>query len=111
MAAMLAMAILVGMGENMAERFLPVYLLALGGGALAVSALNGMDNLLSALYAFPGGYLSDRLGYKRALLVFNLVAIGGYAIVVIFPYWQAVIVGSIFFLSWSAISLPATVSL
>ncbi|MRR31919.1 MFS transporter, partial [bacterium] len=78
MAAMLSMVILVGMGENMAERFLPIYLIALGGGALSVSFLNGMDNLLSALYSFPGGYLSDRLGYKRALLVFNLVAMTGY---------------------------------
>lgn len=111
MAAMLAMAILVGMGENMAERFLPVYLLALGGGALAVGALNGMDNLLSALYSFPGGYLSDRLGYKRALLVFNLVAMAGYLIVILIPAWWAVIVGAVLFLSWSAISLPATMSL
>ena len=111
MAAMLAMAILVGMGENMAERFLPVYLLALGGGALAVSALNGMDNLLSALYSFPGGYLSDRLGYKRALLVFNLIAMAGYLVVILIPTWWAVIVGAALFLSWSAISLPATMSL
>lgn len=111
MVAMLAMAILVGMGENMAERFLPMYLLALGGGALAVSALNGMDNLLSALYSFPGGYLSDRLGYKRALLVFNLVAMAGYLIVILIPAWWAVIVGAALFLSWSAISLPATMSL
>src|SRR3990172_7655333 len=111
MAAMLAMAILVGMGENMAERFLPVYLLALGGGALAVSALNGMDNLLSALYSFPGGYLSDRLGYKRALAVFNLLAMAGFLIVILFPYWQAVIIGSMLFISWTAISLQATMSM
>ena len=31
----LAMVVLVGMGERMAERFLPIYMLALGGGALA----------------------------------------------------------------------------
>jgi len=59
---LLGMVILVGMGERMAERFLPIYLIALGGSALTVGLLNGMDNLLSALYAFPGGYLSDRIG-------------------------------------------------
>ncbi len=53
-----------------------------------------MDNLLSALYSFPGGYLSDRLGYKRALAVFNLVSMAGYLIVIVFPTWQAVIVGA-----------------
>ena len=111
MVAMLTMVILVGMGENLAERYLPIYLLALGGGALTVSFLNGMDNLLSALYSFPGGYLSDKLGYKRALLVFNLIAMLGYAIVILIPTWWAVLIGAVFFLSWSAISLPATMSL
>jgi len=109
--ALLTMVILVGMGEKMAERFLPIYLLALGGGTLSVGLLNGMDNLLSALYSFPGGYLSDKLGYKRALLLFNLIAMAGYVIVTVFPVWYAVIIGSVFFLSWTAISLPATMSM
>jgi MFS family permease len=107
----LFMVILVGMGERMAERFLPIYLLALGGGALSIGLLNGMDNLLSALYSFPGGYLSDRFGTKRALLVFNIVAMCGFLVVIIFPAWQAVLLGALMFISWSAISLPATMSL
>jgi MFS family permease len=109
--ALLGMAVLVGLGERMAERFLPVYLMALGGGAISVGLLNGLDNFLSALYAFPGGYLSDRLGYKKALAFFNFLAITGYVIVILFPSWQAVILGSILFLSWSAISLPASMDL
>lgn len=108
---MLTMVILVGMGERMAERFLPIYLLALGGGTLSVGLLNGLQNLLSALYSFPGGYLSDKLGYKRALLVFNCIALFGYLIVIIFANWIAVLVGAVFFLAWSAVSLPATMSL
>ena len=108
---MLFMVILVGMGERMAERFLPIYLIALGGGPIVIGLLNGLDNLLSALYAFPGGYLSDRLGFKKALLVFNLFAMLGYLLVILIPAWPAVLVGAIFFLSWSAISLPATMSL
>jgi MFS family permease len=107
----LFMVILVGMGERLAERFLPIYLLALGGGALSIGLLNGMDNLLSALYSFPGGYLSDRFGTKRALLIFNIVAMGGFLVVIIFPAWQAVLLGAVLFISWSAISLPATMSL
>ena len=61
----LAMVVLVGMGERMAERFLPIYMLALGGGALAIGLLQAIDNFLSALYSFPGGYLSDRIGTKN----------------------------------------------
>jgi MFS family permease len=111
MLVLLTMVILVGLGEKMAERFLPVYLLALGGGTLSVGLLNGLDNLLSALYSFPGGYLSDKLGYKRALLVFNLIAMMGYGVVILIPSWQAVILGAILFVSWSAISLPASMDL
>lgn len=107
----LAMVVLVGMGERMAERFLPIYLLALGGGALAIGLLQAMDNFLSALYSFPGGYLSDRIGTKKALMIFNLIAMGGFALVILIPTWQAVLVGAVLFISWSAISLPATVSL
>ena len=111
MLVLLTMVVLVGMGEKMAERFLPVYLLALGGGTLSVGLLNGLDNLLSALYAFPGGYLSDRIGYKRALLFFNAVAMAGYLVVILIPSWIAVILGAVLFLSWSAISLPASMDL
>ncbi len=108
---LLAVVILVGMGERMSERFLPIYIMALGGGALSIGFLNAMDNLLSALYSFPGGYLSDRIGAKRSLLVFNLVAMTGFTIVIVVPAWQAVLVGAVLFISWSAISLPATMSL
>ena len=107
----LSVVILVEMGERMAERFLPIYIMALGGTAIAIGLLNALNNLLSALYSFPGGYLSDRFGVRRALLIFNSMAITGFLIVVIFPYWQAVIVGSFLFIAWSAISLPATMSL
>jgi len=107
----LAMVVLVGMGERMAERFLPIYILALGGGVLAIGLLQAMDNLLSALYSFPGGYLSDRLGTKKSLLIFNIVAMAGFALVILIPTWQAVLVGAVLFISWSAISLPATMSL
>ena len=105
------MLVLILMGERMAERFLPIYLLAVGGGAVAVGLLNGMDNFLSAIYSFIGGYISDRFGIKRSLLIFNIAAISGFLIVILFPVWQAVIVGAFFFLSWSAVSLPATMDL
>jgi MFS family permease len=108
---LLAMVVLVGMGERMAERFLPIYIMALGGGALAIGLLQAMDNFLSALYSFPGGYLSDRMGTKRSLLVFNLVAMAGFVLVILIPAWQAVLAGAVLFISWSAISAPATMSL
>ncbi len=108
---MLAMVLLVGLGEKLAERFLPVYLIALGGGALSVGLLNGLDNLLSAIYSLVGGQLADRYGIKRSLLIFNVLAVAGFSVVVLVPTWPAVIASATLFLSWTAISLPATMGL
>src|SRR3990172_9212809 len=108
---LLGIGVVVGMGEHMAEQFLPLYLLALGGGFISVGFLNGMDNLLGALYSLPGGYLSDRLGTKKALLAFNLISMAGFAAVVLVPSWPGVLAAAALFLSWTAISLPATMSL
>jgi MFS family permease len=108
---LLFMVVLVGLGERMAERFLPMYLLALGGGVISIGLLNGLDNFLSAVYAFPGGYLSERIGFKKSLLVFNFMAMAGFLMVILIPAWQAVLIGAVFFLAWSAISLPATMGL
>ncbi len=114
LAGLLGMIVLVGMGEHMAERFLPLYLQQLAQASTAVMAIGllaGMDDLLSALYSFPGGYLSDRLGTKRALLFFNALSMAGYLCVIVVQTWWAVLLGAAFFISWSAISLPATMDL
>jgi MFS family permease len=111
MIAVLGMAILVGLGERLGERFVPKYLEVLGSGIFIIGLYGALDNLLSALYAIPGGWLSDKLGTKKALLVFNLFAMIGYAIVILFPVWEAVIVGAIFFTAWESLSLPATMGL
>jgi MFS family permease len=111
MLAMIVLVIFIGLGEKMAERFLPLYLMALGGSVYAVGSLNAMQNLLGALYAFPGGWASDRLGYKRALILFTVVAMAGYLLVIIIPAWWVVFIGAAFFMAWTAISLPAVMSM
>ena len=108
---LLAMVVLVGLGERMAERFLPIYILAVGGGAMAIGLLGAMQNLLSALYSYPGGWLAHRLGAKRALVVVNLVAAAGYLLVIVVPRWEAVLAGAVLFVAWGAVSLPASMGL
>lgn len=108
---MLIMAILLGMGEKMGERFLPIYLLAIGGSVYAVGFLNAMDNFLSAVYSWIGGVVSDKVGYKLALVMFTVISMIGYLIIILFPSWQAVLIGAVFFISWTALSLPAILSL
>ncbi len=101
---LVGMVVLVGMGEHMAERFLPLYLQELtkaSTAVLAIGVLAGMDDLLSALYSFPGGYLSDRLGTKRALQLFNALSMVGYLCVILIPTWWAVLLGAALFIFWS----------
>ncbi len=109
--SMVVMVVFLGFGEKMGERFLPLYIMSLGGTAVAVASLNTIDNLLSSLYSYPGGWISDKLGYKKALIIFTLVAFSGYLMVIFIPTWQSVLIGAIFFIAWTAISLPAVMSL
>jgi MFS family permease len=106
----LSVVFFLELGEKLGERFLPIFIIATGGSALIVGISNGLDNLLGALYSLPGGYLSDRIGYKRSLILFNIVSMIGYLIVILFPSWQAALVGAVLFTSWSSVSLPAIMS-
>ena len=108
---LLLMVILVGMGERIGERFIPKYIETLGAGIIIIGLYGGLQNLLGALWSLPGGILSDKLGTKRALLVFNIIAMIGYLIVILIPKWPAVLLAAIFFLAWSALSLPATMTM
>jgi hypothetical protein len=52
----------VGLGEELWARFLPKYLEALGASVLATGAFGAFQDLLEALYPYPGGVLADRWG-------------------------------------------------
>ncbi|HVF72578.1 MAG TPA: MFS transporter [Chthoniobacterales bacterium] len=101
----------IGAGEELWLRFLPKYLQALGAGIFVIGLFDAIRTLLGALYAYPGGVLVDRWGHRRAFLAFNLFSIAGYALVLAFPHWGAVIAGMFLFLSWTSFSLPASFSL
>jgi MFS family permease len=101
----------IGTGEELWMRFLPKYLQSLGATVFIIGAFDAIRTLLSAIYAYPGGVLVDRWGFRRALIGFNLLSITGYVLVLFVPHWSAVIIGMFLFLSWSCFSLPATFSL
>jgi MFS family permease len=103
--------VLLGLGEKACERFIPLQLENLGGGAAAVGLFQSSSNLLGAFWALPGGFLSDRLGVKRALQGFVVLAAAGFLILWWGGHWALAILGSLLFLSWSAISLPAALDL
>jgi predicted MFS family arabinose efflux permease len=101
----------IGAGEELWMRFVPKYLQAIGATVFAIGLYDALRTLVGAIYAYPGGVLVDRWGYRQAFIIFNLLSIFGYALVLLIPQWSAVIAGMFFFLSWSCFSLPATFSL
>ncbi len=101
----------IGAGEELWMRFIPKYLQALGATVLVIGAFDAIRTLLGAIYAYPGGLVVDRWGFRRAFIAFNLLSIAGYAIVLLVPHWGAVILAMFLFLSWTCFSLPATFSL
>ena len=68
---------LMALGENLWRRFLPKYLEALGAPILAIGAYGSTEDLLDGLYQYPGGWVGDRHGRRRALLLFVSLAAGG----------------------------------
>src|SRR5260370_39667217 len=101
----------IGAGEELWMRFVPKYLQALGATVFVIGFYDALRTLLGAIYAYPGGVIADRWGHRHAFIIFNVVSIGGYALVLLIPNWGGVIAGMFFFLSWSCFSLPATFSL
>jgi MFS family permease len=98
-------------GEKLWERFIPKYLDGLGASILIIGAFGFMQNFLGAMWALPGGYISDYLGSRKAFMVFSILAIFGYAIAIAFDSWIAVFVGMLFFFGWSNVALPGSMSL
>lgn len=101
----------IGLGEELWLRFVPKYLEVLGAGAWVIGVYDGLRTLLGALYAYPGGAVTDRWGHRRALVAFTLLSLAGYALMFLIPHWRAVLAATFLFSAWSFFSLPATFSL
>lgn len=108
---LLVLIILIYTGEKTWERFVPKYLEGIGSSILIIGGFGFLQNFLGAFWSLPGGYIADWIGNKKAFLVFDLMAIGGYIIAILFTSWISVFIGMIFFSAWNAISLPASMSL
>ena len=101
----------IASGEELWSRFVPNYLVALGGSVLAVSAFGTLKDLLDAVYQFPGGVLTARLGPKNSLLTFNALALTGYAAFALATHWWVLLLALPLVMAWQSFSLPATFSI
>src|SRR5215831_18982425 len=79
-----------GFGEELWFRYLPEYLRVLGASAFAVGLFGTAKDFLDAAYAYPGGSISDRLGTRRALMIFGVLTTSGFGVYFLFSSVLAV---------------------
>lgn len=108
---LLGALLVIGMGEELWVRFMPKYLEILGASALAIGAYGSFNRVVHTAYQYPGGWLADRFGRKRALVLFNLIAAMGYLVYLLTRSWEIVILGTLLVLAWSSMSQPAIFAL
>ena len=68
------------LGFQMTSRYVPRYMSILGAGAVAIGLFGTFGNLIGAVYPYPGGVLSDRIGSRVALTLFGLASTAGFVI-------------------------------
>src|SRR5882724_13495883 len=107
-ALLLVALVLAGTGEKLWLGFTPKYLQTLGAGVFIIGLFDALQTLLGAVYAYPGGWLTDYWGQRRSLMLFSALSLAGYGLVLVWHHWLALVLGAFLFLAWSALSLPTT---
>ena len=109
------------LGFQMTSRFFPEYLVALGASGFVVGLYGSVGNVVSAVYPYPGGAISDRLGNRYALTLFGLISTLGFVVWLVAPGigvlsvagftvepWLWVFVGLLLAQAWKSFGLGAT---
>lgn len=102
-----AAVFLIGLGEELWKKFLPKYLEALGATAPIIGLFGTAENFFDAIYQYPGGWLADRVGRRRAFLTFVVLAATGYLIYLSSHNWPLVFLGLAFAMAWQSMASPA----
>jgi MFS family permease len=104
--AVAAAMFLLGLGENLWKGFLPKYLEALGAPVLAIGLFGTVRDFVDGAYQYPGGWIADRWGRRRALTLFVGLASIGYVIYALAPSWPFVFAGLFFSMAWVSMASP-----
>ena len=109
------------LGFQMTSRFLPEYIVALGASGFVVGLFGTVGNIVSAVFPYPGGAISDRIGSRYALTLFGLLSTLGFGIWLVAPTlgaisiagltiqpWVWIFVGLLFAQGWKSFGLGAT---
>ena len=102
-----AAVFLLGLGEELWKKFLPKYLEALGASIPVIGLFGAAENLFDAVYQYPGGWIADRVGRRRAFLIFIVLAAAGYLVYLFSPSWPFVFLGLALAMAWQSMASPA----
>lgn len=99
-------SLLMSFGEELWKRFIPKYLEVLGAPVTAVGLYGTLRDFTDGVFQYPGGWITDRYGRGRSLLIFIAVASIGYVLYLVAPSWPYVIVGLFFVMAWASSANP-----
>jgi MFS family permease len=88
------------LGFQMTSRYLPEYMVALGASGFVVGLFGTFGNVVSAVYPYPGGAVSDRLGSRYALTLFGVLATAGFAVWLVAPALGPLVLGPVTIAPW-----------
>jgi MFS family permease len=98
---------LLGFGEELWKKFLPKYLEALGASTPMIGLFGTAEDFFDAVYQYPGGWIADRFGRRRALFFFLSLACAGYLVYLVGPSWPFAFLGLALVMGWQSMASPA----
>src|SRR6266480_8111452 len=102
-----AAVFLLGFGEELWKKFLPKYLEALGASTPIIGLFGTAEDFFDAIYQYPGGWIADHLGRRRAFLIFIGLSSAGYLVYLISPWWPLLFVALALVMAWQSMASPA----
>jgi MFS family permease len=102
---------ILGLGEELWKKFLPKYLEALGASTGVIGLFGTAEDFFDAIYQYPGGWMADRLGRRRAFLIFVALASAGYVVYLLSPSWPFVFLGLGLVMAWQSMASPGIFAL
>lgn len=106
-----AAVFIIALGEELWKKFLPKYLEAFGATAAVVGVFGTAQDFFDAVYQYPGGWIADRFGRRRAFLIFVTLASTGYLVYLFSPSWPFLFLGLSLTMAWQSMASPAMFSI
>ena len=109
------------LGFQMTSRYLPRYMAVLGASNVVIGLYGTAGNVVGAVYPYPGGAFSDRVGSRYALTLFGALSTLGFLVWLVAPLvgsvdvaglalepWVWIFVGLLLAQAWKSFGLGAT---